>query len=41
MLLRQKSYIENEKVHNEYVKLNPFVATKSLLICTKYVNIYF
>ena len=28
------NYIENKKVHNEYLKLNPFVAKK------KFINLY-
>ena len=31
------NYIKSKKVHNEYLKLNPFVAKKLFLICIKYI----
>ena len=29
--IESNNYIENKKVHNEYLKLNPFVARKKLI----------
>ena len=31
LLTEGNNYIENKKVHNEYLKLNPFVAKKKLI----------
>ena len=34
------NYIENKKVHNEYLKLNHLLQRKFLLICIKYIYIF-